>query len=133
MRGKLLDHAFYSVVRTIVLLHPFLIHKLFFNQKNIHENGIYRLCICKNGEWQTVNIDDYIPCEPFSKPKFASSVSNEIWICLLQKAYAKVHGRYLALHELEVSNVFNDLTGCPTIIINLSKPDAAETIANYFK
>jgi hypothetical protein len=46
--------------------------------------------------------------------------------------YAKVHGKYFSLYELEVSNVFNDLTGCPTIIINLEKPDAMTTIINYF-
>jgi hypothetical protein len=57
---------------------------------------------------------------------------NEIWICLLQKVYAKVHGKYFSLYELEVSNVFNDLTGCPTMIINLEKSDAIATVINYF-
>lgn len=71
--GKLLDHAFYSVICTLTMTHPSLIERLFFNQKSINENGIYRLLLCKNGEWQTVTIDDYLPCEPFAKPKFASS------------------------------------------------------------
>ena len=79
-----------------------------------------------------MNIDDYIPCEPLSKPKFASSTLNEIWINLLQKAYAKVHGRYLALYELEVSNVFNDLTGCPTSIINLQKENVLSILLKNF-
>jgi calpain-15 len=60
--GKLLDHAFYSVVCTLTMTHPSLIERLFFNQKSINENGVYRLLLCKNGEWQTVTIDDYIPC-----------------------------------------------------------------------
>lgn len=74
--GKLKDHAFYSVISTLALSNEGIIERLFFNQKNINEKGIYRLCLCKNGEWQTVNIDDYIPCEPLSKPKFASSTLN---------------------------------------------------------
>jgi calpain-15 len=95
--------------------------------------GLYRLKICKNGEWQTVTIDDFIPCEPMGKPKFASSSEDEIWIHLLQKAYAKVHKRYLALHELEISHVLNDLTGCPTIIGSVDDPEVVKIIIDNLK
>ena len=64
-----------------------------------------------------------IPCEPLAQPKFASSTLNEFWVHLLQKAYAKIHKRYLTLHDLEVSNVFNDLTGCPTYIEGLESKE----------
>ena len=51
----------------------------------------------------------------------------------MQKAYAKVHKRYLNLHDLEVSNVFNDLTGCPTYIIDLQKEGLKNTILENLK
>lgn len=98
--GKLLDHAFYSTVVNLVYSHPSLIESLFLNEKQINHHGIYQLRICKNGEWQKVTIDDYIPCEPLSKPKFVTSSLNEIWVHLLQKAYAKIHRQYIALHQL---------------------------------
>ena len=52
---------------------------------------------------------------------------------MLQKAYAKLHKRYLNLHDLEVSNVFNDLTGCPTYIEDITKEDIKKTILEHFK
>ena len=121
VRGKLVDNSFFSVVCALAFLNPSLLERLFFKQNQINPFGIYRLRLCKNGEWQSVTVDDLLPCEPLAKPKFASSTSNEIWINLLQKAYAKLHKRYLNLHDLEVSNVFNDLTGCPTYIYDIKK------------
>jgi calpain-15 len=99
IKGKLADNSFYSVVVCLSLANQALLERL-FNSNQINPNGIYRLRLCKNGEWQSVTIDDLIPCEPLAKPKFASSSANEIWINLLQKAYAKLHKRYLNLHDL---------------------------------
>jgi calpain-15 len=133
VRGKLADNSFYSVVVCLTLANQSLLERLFFNQNQISPHGIYRLRLCKNGEWQSVTIDDLLPCEPLAKPKFASSSNNEIWINLLQKAYAKLHKQYLNLHDLEVSNVFNDLTGCPTYIEELSHPDFKKNVAEHLK
>jgi hypothetical protein len=79
IKGKLSDNAFYSVIVCLTLTHEnyhTLIERLFFNQKDINPNGVYRLRLCKNGEWQTITIDDLIPCEPLAQPKFASSTLN---------------------------------------------------------
>jgi calpain-15 len=32
--------------------------------REYNEEGVYRVKICKNGEWQEVVIDDYFPCFP---------------------------------------------------------------------
>lgn len=63
---------------------------------------------------QSVIIDDYIPCEPIENPKFIMSTRNEIWPSLIEKAYAKTFTNYLSLRDLEVQDVFEDLTGFPT-------------------
>lgn len=83
----------------------------------INPHGVYRLRICKNGEWQSVTIDDSIPCEPISHPKFTRSLENDLWPMLIEKAYAKIHRSYFSLRELQVKDVFEDLTGCPTQVI----------------
>lgn len=133
VRGKLADNSFYSVAVCLTLANQSLLERLFFNQNAVSPQGIYRLRLCKNGEWQSVTVDDLLPCEPLAKPKFASSSAHEIWINLLQKAYAKLHKQYLNLHELEVSNVFNDLTGCPTYIEELSHPDFRKSVAEHLR
>lgn len=39
-------------------------------------------------------VDDYLPCKPDGTPAFATSRDGEIWVCLLEKAWAKLHGTY---------------------------------------
>ena len=53
--------------------------------------------ICKNGLWQEVTVDDYFPCYCKGQPMFSTSYQNEIWVLLLEKALAKVHGSYYML------------------------------------
>ena len=132
-RGKLGDNSFYSVVAALTLFNPSLIERLFYGATTINPLGVYRLRFCKNGEWQSVTIDDLIPCEPRGNPKFASSSVNEIWFNLLQKAYAKLHRCYLQLHDLEVGSVFSDLTGCPTYIIPMGHPEITTKIRDCFE
>ena len=48
-----------------------------------------------NGVQTPVIIDDYIPVTMSGKPAFASCKNGEIWVSLLEKAWAKLHGTYL--------------------------------------
>jgi calpain-15 len=72
---------------------PELIERLFVTSQ-INQLGVYQVKICKNGIWQIVTIDDMFPCYPMGAPTFSTAYSNEIWVLLLEKAYAKVHGGY---------------------------------------
>lgn len=57
-------------------------------------------------------VDDWIPCELSGKPAFATSKKkNELWVSLLEKAYAKLHGSYEALEGGLVQDALVDLTG----------------------
>lgn len=94
--GKLDNEAFFSVLRALATRPP-LIERLFLSPMQINTNGVYRLRICKNGEWQSVTIDDSVPCEPISHPKFTRSIDNDLWPMLIEKAYAKLHRSYFAL------------------------------------
>lgn len=92
---------------------PELVRRLFIT-KEYNDEGIYRLKICKNGEWISVTVDDYIPCYYNGGPMFARSIGDELWVMLLEKAYAKVHGNYLALKSGFSYHAMIDLSGCPT-------------------
>lgn len=57
-------------------------------------------------------VDDWIPCEGRGKPAFAKSRKrNELWVSILEKAYAKLHGSYEALEGGVVQDALVDLTG----------------------
>jgi calpain-15 len=92
---------------------PSLVERLFVT-KEINPNGIYRVKLCKNGEWVTVTIDDFFPCYPLGSPLFSKTHGNELWVLLLEKAYAKLHGSYFSLRGGYASEALIDLTGCPT-------------------
>lgn len=92
---------------------PALVERLFIT-KTVNALGIYRVKLCKNGEWQTVTVDDYFPCFPMGAPIFSRSHGNELWVMILEKAYAKLHGNYYTLKGGYACEGMMDLTGCPT-------------------
>jgi calpain-15 len=61
-----------------------------------------------------VTVDDFFPCFPNGSPMFSRSNGNELWVLLLEKAYAKIHGGYKTLSGGLPHEAMMDLTGCPT-------------------
>jgi calpain-15 len=53
--------------------------------------------INKNGVWTELTIDDYMPCSLEGPPLFTRSHGNELWVLLLEKAYAKLHGSFASI------------------------------------
>ena len=56
-------------------------------------------------------IDDFFPCYPHGGPLFASSHGPEMWVLLLEKAFAKYCGSYEALISGWSYQAMMDLTG----------------------
>jgi hypothetical protein len=57
-------------------------------------------------------MDDWIPCEGQGKLAFATShKGNELWVSILEKVHAKLHGSYEALEGGIVHDALVDLTG----------------------
>ena len=50
----------------------------------------------KEQKWETVVIDDFVPCKN-KKPIFTKPRGNEMWVLLLEKAFAKLVGSYSGL------------------------------------
>ena len=97
---------------------PLLVKNLFITEEK-NEEGIYRVRFCKNGVWTDITVDDYFPCRPFGNPIFSRAHGNEMWVLLLEKAYAKLHGNYYALRSGYANDGIIDLTGCPTSCLDL--------------
>eukprot|EP01064_Diplonema_japonicum_P011744 TRINITY_DN19195_c0_g2_i1.p1 TRINITY_DN19195_c0_g2~~TRINITY_DN19195_c0_g2_i1.p1 ORF type:complete len:795 (+),score=182.23 TRINITY_DN19195_c0_g2_i1:73-2457(+) len=104
-----------------------LVRSMFEDQQD-PELGCYRITLCKNGWWQTVIVDDFLPCSG-SKPAFARNREepNELWVCLVEKAYAKLHGSYAAIQTGSCTRAMSDLTGCPARLFDL-KEDMWQTL-----
>lgn len=67
--GILGDDWFLSAAALLAEM-PALIERLFIT-KEINQAGIYKIRLCKNGEWVTVTVDDFFPCYPEGGPIFS--------------------------------------------------------------
>lgn len=82
--------------------------------KDPNREGVYCVTLCLNGLWQDIIIDDFFPVYPDSK-EFCYTNTNhpEIWVPLLEKAWAKAHGGYLNIDGGYITEAVHDLTGAP--------------------
>ena len=87
-----------------------------------NEVGIYGIRLCKNGEFVEVIIDDFIPVR-YDNPTFSKSTGHELWVILLEKAFAKIHGSYLRIEAGLTSNALRDLTGAPSFTKKIGEKD----------
>lgn len=74
--------------------------------------GVYATRFFRDGQWQKVIIDDFIPCDADGSFIYATCKDeNEIWVMLLEKAYAKLNGTYQSIDGGLSSEALADLTG----------------------
>ena len=88
-----------------------------FKTKIMNPDGFYELILNIDGKPQIVIVDDYLPVDKDTKQLiYAKSTKNEIWISLLEKAWAKVNGGYAniiggtPMEALEFLTGFNSLS-----------------------
>ena len=93
---------------------PTLVEDLFpVDSKKYNPSGKYNVRLCEAGSWETITIDDFIPCYPEGGPMYAKGHGNELWVMLLEKAYAKMCGSYAALKVRSLVRSFVDLLDYP--------------------
>ena len=79
-------------------------------QRLLHRS--YAVHLFHNERWIRVIIDDLLPCDDRCRVLGARSRRNgELWVTLLEKAYAKVYGSYEAIDSGSMSEGMRDLTG----------------------
>jgi hypothetical protein len=88
--------------------------------------GFMTFMLYKFGEWVEVSIDTLLPCNEEGECLFAHGKDpNELWVPLLEKAYAKLHGSFEALDGGSVTAALVDLTGGVGEAIDLQVSSAA--------
>lgn len=115
-QGKLEDSYFLSCLSSMAE-HPSRIRNLFISKKVNQTCGVYCVKICFEGIWQAVFVDDFFPCIPDAKELYfarSKKRDNQLWVSILEKAWAKLHGSYEKIEFGESREVLRDLTGAPT-------------------
>jgi len=94
-----------------------------FTSVNI-DTGVVQCRFFKDNDWQFVTIDDRIPCGANGQPCFASCRdSSELWVPLIEKAYAKLHGNFEAIESGSITDGLVDLTGEGSEVLDIQKTD----------
>lgn len=116
-QGKIGNCYFMSTIAALCEF-PGLISKIFLT-KEYNPNGIYKVVLFIDGEFQIVYLDDYFPCiKGTNIPYFAKPNSFELWALLLEKAWAKINGGYANIISGFPCDVFRTFTGFPCETIN---------------
>jgi hypothetical protein len=130
LQGNLGNCYFLSVLSAIAEF-PKRIEKLFDTQE-YQPSGCYTVNICDLGVWTDYVVDDHFPCTKdgqiaFSGPHFQEGVA-ELWVLLLEKAWAKRFGSYYAIDAGMTEDVLRDLTGGPCEIVMHDDPNIWEKV-----
>jgi hypothetical protein len=72
-----------------------------------------------DGRWKSFVVDDFLPVNAKGALAFAKSSRNQLWVSLIEKAYAKAHKSYNAISGGFVSEAMFDLTGLPCEVIEM--------------
>lgn len=83
-----------------------------FITKEINRAGIYMVTLFVNGVETPVIVDDHLP-SIYGQSAFAKTASGELWVSILEKAWAKVHGCYTIMEGGFPLNASLHLQGVP--------------------
>jgi calpain-15 len=72
---------------------PTRIRALFYNQQ-ANSAGCYLIRFFVNGLVKGVMVDDHLLFDDHNMQVFCKSVNNEMWVPILEKAFAKLIGSY---------------------------------------
>ena len=106
-----------------------------FVSDQVNPEGLFAVNMTKNGEKVQVLVDNQIPCTEgqSGQPMFSSANENELWVLILEKAWAKLHGSYERIIGGQAHQTLRDLTGAPGFEYETSEEDAWDKILDAEK
>lgn len=114
IRQQSIDVCYLLSAMALVASNQYLIKRI-FEPSYTSPVGLYLVKFFWQGTWKEIIIDDWVP---FQKTQAMTSLSarsvelSELWVTLLEKAYAKLHGTYEAIEKAHtVGEALEHLTG----------------------
>eukprot|EP00668_Euglena_longa_P003275 GGOE01003830.1.p1 GENE.GGOE01003830.1~~GGOE01003830.1.p1 ORF type:complete len:838 (-),score=157.55 GGOE01003830.1:459-2972(-) len=120
VQGKLGNCWLLSTL-SVLAARPHLIHRLLLT-KQYNPEGAYAVRFFYDGEWQRVVVDDLFPTRN-NKLVYGHCQDQQLWVSIVEKAYAKLHGSYAAIVCGQTAHAMYDLTGAPCESIDMEKDD----------
>ncbi len=113
VQGYLGDCYLMSVIAALSKK-PELIKSIFKTQ-NVSSIGLYEIYYFEEGVKKIIFVDDFFPLhEDYKKPLFAKPHGEELWVLILEKAFAKYEGGYSNIEGGYMSDSFKFFTGSVT-------------------
>eukprot|EP00913_Durusdinium_trenchii_P008594 g8069.t2 len=140
LRCQQLPGGWFLSALAVVAQRPDLILRLFRGQTETRRDGCYTVQLFLDGRWCEVTVDDQLPCvaeqrrADGSHLAFSRGKEGQLWVPLLEKAYAKAHGSYRAISGGSVAEALLDLTGAATetlILDELPPHELWERLVTY--
>ena len=123
------QNCYFITALAALCKYPELVKKLFLFKEKSQEH-VYGVYLRVNGTWKLILIDDFVPfyfdSEGAHRFVFSSSYQKELWVVLLEKAWAKLNGNYAHSLDGSPSEVFDALTDAYTEILYVSPPQKDE-------
>jgi hypothetical protein len=98
-----------------------------FVNDQVNREGLFGILNYKNGKRNMVYIDNYFPVRN-QKPVFAKANGKELWVMILEKAWAKLHGSYHRVLHGQSYEVYRDMLGAPAFYYKVNTGDTWETL-----
>uniref|UniRef100_A0A0N5AUF7 Calpain catalytic domain-containing protein n=1 Tax=Syphacia muris TaxID=451379 RepID=A0A0N5AUF7_9BILA len=121
-----LGNCWFLSALAVIAERPDILEKIVLT-KLYNPVGVYQIRLCVDGKWQHVVLDDFFPCRKRSRTlAFAVGRRNQLWVPLIEKAFAKITGNYAKLLAGRVLEGLAVLTGSPCSLIDLEEAHTAE-------